>query len=284
MSFLTAFPFALILGWWVFDLQVHWQSRPEYQFGWVVLLLVGFLAWDRWPSRPASDSPRVWLGILLALAAMPCVLLAELYKQGVGTTPTSSMLLSIGCTLFVAALVLAQHGASTLRHFIFPLLFLFVAVPIPKIVWNPVVLGLQGLITTLNVETLKLMGIPAQQLGNVIRLPNCTVGVDEACSGVRSLQSCVMAALFIGDQTLRFAGSRIVLFVVGIGLALIGNFARSLYLSTTAHRAGPEALHNVHDAAGWSILLFTAVGLALFAWFLSRVEKAAQTEETADGR
>ncbi len=212
----------------------------------------------------------------------PCVLLAELYKHGVGSTPSSSMLLSIGCTLFLAGLVLALEGPLTLRHFLFPLLFAFVAVPIPKIVWNPIVLGLQGLITTLNVETLKLIGVPAQQLGNVIRLPNCTVGVDEACSGVRSLQSCIMAALFIGDQSLRLRSSRIVLFVVGIALAITGNFGRSLYLSLTAHRGGPEALHHVHDTAGWSILGFTAVGLGLFAWALATAEKTVAEDPTSE--
>jgi hypothetical protein len=41
-----------------------------------------------------------------------------------------------------------------------------VAVPIPKILWNPIVLGLQNFITMLNVETLKLIGIPAIQQAN----------------------------------------------------------------------------------------------------------------------
>lgn len=266
----------LIGGWWVYDLQFHWRDRPEYEFGWVVLLLVGFLAFDRWPSRPKTDAPRPGLGILLAFIGTPFVLLAELYKYGVGSTPSSSMCLSIGCALFLMALTLAQYGPRTFRHFLFPLLFMFVAVPIPKIIWNPVVLGLQGFITFLNVQALKLLGIPAQQLGNVIRLPNCSVGVDEACSGVRSLQSCIMAALFIGDQVLRLRASKVFLFVAGIVLAVIGNFGRSLYLSMTAHQGGPEALHKIHDTAGWSILAFTAIGLGAIAWLTSKVEKQVQ--------
>ncbi len=39
----------------------------------------------------------------------------------------------------------------------------------------------------MTVTTLVWFGIPAVQMGNVIQIPTGTVGIDEACSGVRSL-------------------------------------------------------------------------------------------------
>jgi exosortase len=210
----------------------------------------------------------------------PFVLLAELYKNGVANTPAASFSLSIGCFLFLAAIMLNTYGRATFRHFLFPLLFLFVAVPLPKLLWNPIVLGLQGLITGWDVAALRLMGIPASQQANVILLPNCVVGVDEACSGTRSLQSSIMAALFIGDLTLKRRSSKVVFFLAGVGLAIMGNFLRSFYLSLTAHQRGLEALEGVHDAAGWSILVFTACGLMGMAWLMGRWEKFAQTPLT----
>lgn len=256
----------------------------EYQFGWIVVLLAGYLFWERWPTRPGYDRtvPR-WIPIVLVLLAVPCVLVAELYKQAVASTPSSSFALSIGCTLFILANALHLHGWPATRHFLLPLLFLFVAVPLPKIFWNPIVLGLQNLITTLNVETLNLVGIPAVQHANVIQLPKAVVGVDEACSGVRSLQSSVMAAVFIGDLMLRRAGAKLGLFAVGVALALVGNFLRSFYLCLTAHWHGSKALESAHDTTGWSILAFTAGGLALAAWMTSVFERRIRQRVRASG-
>jgi exosortase len=128
------------------------------------------------------------------------------------------------------------------------------------------------LVAAANVEILRILGIPAVQMGSAIRLPACTVGIDEACSGVRSLQSAIMATLFLGHITLRAASLKIALIAAGVALAVIGNLGRSLFLSYTANTKGLEALHQVHDTAGLGILLFTAAGVALVAWLFSQIE------------
>jgi exosortase len=174
---------------------------------------------------------------------------------------------------FASAILLHGLGRRTFMHFLFPLCFLFVAVPIPKLVWNPLVLSLQSILAAVDVELLKTIGIPAVQQGTTIRLANCVVGIDEACSGVRSLQSSMMAALFIGSLVLRRGTSRLWLVVSGVFLALFGNLIRSLILSLAAERGGGAALTRVHDGAGWAILGVTAVGVALCSWLLSRWER-----------
>ncbi len=275
-------PGLLILGWWLYDLQYQWRALVDYQYGYMVAVLAAYLVWERMPARPLEDEPApAWLSGSLVFLGAPLVLFAELYKRGVAPTPMASFMLSIGCVLFMSAFLLAGFGRRTWWHFFFPLMFMFVAVPLPNFLWSPVVNTLRGGITTMDVETLKLLGVPAVQLGNVIRLPTCEVGVDEACSGVRSLQSSIMAALFIGDLVFRRTSSRVLFLGAGILLALLGNFLRSLYLSFVAHRHGIDALHSVHDAAGWSILAFTAIGLILCAWGVTRLESglAARVEE-----
>ena len=273
LPMLWLLPVAIVCAWWVNDLRHQWASLVEYHFGWIVVMLVGYLVWERWPTRPLQDEPASFgPNLLMAAAGSVCVATGELYRIGIARTPSSSMALSIGCALFVAALVRGVHGQRTLRHFLFPLLFFFIAVPIPKIIWNPIVLGLQTFVAILNVEALGLLGIPAERHAHVIQLPNGTVGVDEACSGVRSLQSSIMVALFIGDLTLRRTGWKVFFALGGIALAIAGNFARSLYLSTTAYRHGTEALKAIHDTAGWSVLAFTACGLVLLAMLVGRLE------------
>ena len=271
----------LVAAWWIRDLSCQWSSLVEYRFGPIVVMLAAYLVWERWPTRPAHDEPASFRpSLALAALGFCCVLVAELYRIGIARTPTSSMLLSIGCASFIAAQLLSIWGRQTLLHFLFPLLFFFIAVPIPKFFWNPVVLGLQTFVAMLNVEALRLMGIPAERFAHVIQLPNTRVGVDEACSGVRSLQSSIMAALFVGDLTLRKTGWKMVFLVGGVVLAVAGNFFRSFYLSLTAYRHGDAALKAVHDTAGWSVLAFTAVGVVLLAMLVSRLDRLTSATTT----
>ncbi len=269
-------PSAFILFWWLYDLQFQWRTLVDYHYGWLVVLLAGYLFLERWPTRPLNDQPApLWFCTFLVIAGTPLVLAAELYKQAIANTPAASFTLSLGCALYLMANLLYLGGWLVFRHFLFPLLFVILAVPLPAILWNPIVVNLQEFVATLNVQTLNLGGIPASQQASVIRLPNCVVGIDEACSGVRSLQSSVMAALFIGDLTMKKWRSRLAFLIVGVLLALVGNFLRSLYLSTIAYHRGSGALAEVHDTAGWSVLAFTAGGLIVTAYFAARLENAS---------
>jgi len=268
-------PIIFIVGWWVYDLHFQWRALVEYRYGWLVVMLAGYLVWERWHNIPPDDQPAsLWLCFLLVLLGTPFVLASDLSRQGIANSPAASFALSIGCVLYLAANILYLRGWKTMRFFLFPLFFVFLAVPLPTIIWEPVILGLQRAIVTLNVEMLSLVGIPAAQHANVIQLPHCVVGVDEACSGIRSLQSSIMASLFIGYLTLARTGTRLAFFVAGVFVALTGNFLRSFYLSLTAHKRGIEALHGAHDTAGWSILIFTVVSLIAIAWLAGKCEKS----------
>ena len=77
---------------------------------------------------------------------------------------------------------------------------------------------------------------------------------------------------------------RLILFGAGVILAIVGNIGRSLYLSLMAHWRGMDAIEKVHDAAGWSVLAFTAAGVVLLSWMISRAEKAVQTAAAAQAQ
>ena len=90
-------------------------------------------------------------------------------------------------------------GNSWLRHFTFPILFFLVAVPWPTSLEQIVIQGLMRIDALINVEILTAIGIPAVQLGNVIEVGSGFVGIDEACTGIRSLQATFMVSLFLGE-------------------------------------------------------------------------------------
>jgi exosortase len=265
-------PAWLAVLWLVSRVRWVWNEQPEMQFGWIVLMLAAYLIWESWESRPPTAPRPGWLGPTLGALALGLIAVVQVYQAAFGTNAASLCGHALGTVLLATANLHLVFGPPGVRRFLFPFLFLLVAMPMPSAIHGPVTSHLQGLVATFNVETLNLLGIPAQRIGSLIQLPNGTVGVNEACSGIRSLQSSVMATLFIGHLSLHSNLLRTLLFLGGIATAVTGNILRSLYLSLTAHTHGLASVDKVHDAAGWSILVFTAVGVGLLAWYLGRIE------------
>ncbi len=59
--------------------------------------------------------------------------------------------------------------------------------------------GLMQAATELTVAAFNLFQIPAVQHGNLIEVRTGLLGMDEACSGIRSLQATFMVSLFLGE-------------------------------------------------------------------------------------
>lgn len=268
-------PAWLVVAWVAAKASWFWERNPEMQFGWIVLLLSGYLIWEAWETRPAMklgwNPGSVLLGVIGCLA----LFVTQLYQAAYGLTAASMSGLGFGMICIVTSNLLYVFGWPGVRRFIFGFLFFLIALPIPSVIYSPIVGGLQTKVASVTVETLNLIGIPAQRVGSLIHLPAGTVGIDEACSGIRSLQSTVMATLFIGYLTLKQFGFQAALLVSGVCLAIFGNLVRAFYLSYTANAHGIEAIQKTHDAAGWSILLFTAIGVSLLAWLFNKAEKFA---------
>jgi exosortase len=191
-----------------------------------------------------------------------------------GETTVSVFLLGCSMLTIMAGNADWVFGYPGFRSLGFSIGFLVFALPLPETLYQPVVSGLQKSVAAVTVDLLKLIGIPAHQSGTVIQLSHAVVGIDEACSGIRSLQSTLMATFFIGHLTLRRTGSKTILLLAGVLLAILGNVGRSFFLSYTAQTRGIESLKGMHDAAGWSILAFTATSVACSARLLCLLERS----------
>ena len=260
------------MAWLVSKAQWFWNHRPDLQFGWVVLILCGYLLWEAWEQRPPLTLRGNFWVVVLGATGLSLLFLVQIYQAAFGMNAATLTGTALGTMLLVAANLNYAFGLMGVRHFGFGFAFLLIALPMPSSVHAFVVNGLQAKVATMNVEVLNLIGIPAQQVGSLIQLPNCTVGIDEACSGIRSLQSTVMATLFIGYLTLKNRALQVLLLGSGIGLAIFGNLVRSFFLSYTANSKGTQVLEAYHDSAGWSILAFTAVGVMVMSWLFHKLE------------
>src|SRR5207244_11577085 len=116
------------------------------------------------------------------------------------------------------------------RHFAFPIGFFFVAVPWVTPMEAPIIQGLMRVIAALASETANLFGTPARLEGNLIRVSTGLVGVNEACSGVRSLQTALMIGLLFGELKRLSILRRIALVAGATAIALTANFCRAVFL------------------------------------------------------
>jgi len=112
--------------------------------------------------------------------------------------------------------------------------------------------GLQAGVTGVVLAVLHFFGIAAVQHGNIIQLTRLSVGVEEACSGVRSLISCVYAGFFFSATLVRRPGARALLIILAAPLAITMNLLRSLTLTLLA-QGGVEIGGLWHDVTGYKI-------------------------------
>jgi exosortase len=250
----------------------EWSLNAQYSYGLLVPLLCVMLASRRWPDRPAPHAPgrrgRIWATCALAAAAVVLAALQPMVVSNADWRVVPALAAIAGVTMTLCVIYFLG-GTPWLRHFAFPVLFFLVAVPWPRPQESAIMSWLMSHNTGLCVEALHWMGYAAEQRGNLIAIPGSLLGVEEACSGIRSLQSGIMVALAVGEFFRLSAASRVFLFLLGLGAALAGNALRSLTLSIAACRSGTGAVESIHDGTGLAVLAGASLLVLLAARLLA---------------
>ena len=170
-------------------------------------------------------------------------------------------------------------GKAWLRHFAFPVAFIFIAVPWPTALEAPVIQGLMRVVARVAAETAMLLGTPAQVEGNLIRVSNGLVGVNEACSGIRSLQTSLMIGLLFGELKRLPVLRRVALVAGAVAIALFANFLRAVFLVMVAATKNISEVSRWHDIAGYTIIAVVFVGTMGLAYLLGRSQARDRTSE-----
>jgi len=181
-------------------------------------------------------------------------------------------------------LIFLVGGLPWLRHFAFPFIFFLVAVPWPMRAEQMVVQDLMRAVSAINVAFLNIAGIPALQHGNVIEVGSGLIGIEEACSGVRSLQATLMISLFLGELYSFSIMRRVLLIIAGALLAFICNIVRTAILVWIGAQRGPNSIEAWHDPAGLTILLVCLFGLWLLSLLIRRRLPASSAPPGIDGQ
>jgi len=243
----------------------QWWDDANYSHGFLVPLFSGVLVW-RQRARLRALAPR---GSVLGLP----VLLGGLGLLVLGDLGSENFLLRSSLIIILAGLVLFHLGPGVFRIVLFPLSFLFFMVPLPGVVFYAVTFPLQRLAAEQAAWVLDLLGVPVLLDGNVIHLSQISLGVTEACSGIRSLIS-LLAAAVAGAYLLLPSGWAMAVSVASaVPITILANVGRVVTTGLIGQWVGVEyAAGFFHEFAGLVVYLF-AVGCLVGVHSLTRLTR-----------
>lgn len=233
-----------------------WATSETFAHGFVVLPITLWLVW-RIRHRLRMLTPRPAPIVLPLIAAAGMLWL-------VGESGAVNVLSQLG---FVSMLVLAVPailGLRVARAIMFPLGFLFFAVPIGDFLLPT----LMDRTADFTVEALRASGVPVYREGLLMILPNGRWSIVEACSGVRYLIASLMVGTLFAYLNYRSNRRRWAFAGVAIAVPVVANWLRAYmivmlgYLSDNRLAAGVD-----HLIYGW---VFFGVVMLLMFWIGAR--------------
>jgi len=240
----------------------HWSAVADYSHGFLVAPLALYFAWERRRDLQRAAIRPSWWGLLpLALGSLALMI----GRLGVELT---AMRVSFVLTLIGLQILLL--GRDVFRILLFPMLFLFLMVPLPQSLVNVVAFPLQLVAADFAVETLHLLQIPALREGNIIHLAETQLFVAEACAGLRSLMALGTLAVVFAYFFRKNPIERVIIVLSAIPIAIFVNAFRVALTGYLAHHMGSAPAQGlIHETEG--VLTFgLAFSLLLIeAWLLS---------------
>ena len=250
-----------------------WGARPEYADRFLILLGA---AWIAWVNRRTAPAGRLRIGFAIPLALLAGVLIpiaAFLQTQAAGGRTVLLWLDAVALVFGAASLLLADGGWPRLRHFSFPLIFPFFALPLPSRVLGPLQNLLQEATTSIAARVLPLVGLPVRRLesGFVLKLAAGDLSVAEECSGVQSLTALTALAAFVAHRSGFGPGRGLALTLIAVPVVVIVNAIRVVLSGLIQEWAGPHYIRGEwHDALGFALILLGLAGIVGMARALGR--------------
>jgi exosortase len=236
------------------DLVAQWWEDDNYSHGFLVPFFTAYLIWQRRADLRALPIRSSALGWPVLVAGVGMLVLGDVGAE--------NFLLRSSLIVILAGLVLVHLGTPVFRAVAFPLAFLFFAVPLPAILFYKVAFPLQGLAAQNSAWALDILGVPVLLDGNVIHLSRLSLGVVEACSGIRSLISLLALAVAWAYLTLPSTLAMAVLIAAAVPITIVANAARIVLTGLIGQSLGMEYAQGFfHTFSGWVIFVFAFVCL-----------------------
>lgn len=228
-----------------------WATLPSHAHGYVVLLVVAYLLWNKRAQLqqvPCIPSLKglVFLNILGVAALL-------------GSMTSVAALVQFAIVFMMFGAVWAVAGDRAARVSLGPMSFLLFAVP----VGHEVLPLLMNWTADATVAALRESGVPVYQEGRNFVIPSGRWSVVEACGGIRYLMTSIFIGAFFAYLTYTRPLKRLLFMVWAVIMPLVANWIRAYVIVMVAHLTGNEwGLGMSHLALGWVIF-----GVAIFVTF-----------------
>jgi exosortase len=161
------------------------------------------------------------------------------------------------------------YGTQAFRVGLFPVVLLFLMVPIPDFLLERVILWLQTGSAEVSYATFQMVGIPVSRTGFLFSLPGVTI---EVGSGIRSSLALLIISLLAGHLFLQAAWTKAVFTLATFPLLIVKNGIRIVTLSLLSIYVDPRFLAGrLHRNSG---ILFFLLVLALLLPLLRLLQKS----------
>jgi exosortase len=236
------------------DLVLTWWRDPDFSHGFLVPIFAGYLVWVKRSALLNKKPVLSWSGIAVVAAGL-VVLFLGIYGASVFAARVSLVIVLTG-------LVQCFGGWPLVKTLRFTLLVLFLAIPLPAIIFNQIALPLQFFTSKLASHLLPYFGVPVLREGNVIELATMKLEVAEACSGIRSLVTLFTLAVFYGYFLEKSFLRRAILALSSIPIAITANAVRIFGTGLCVQYWGPDkAMGFFHEFSGWVMFVVSLASL-----------------------
>ena len=242
----------------------QWWQNPDYLHCFLVPVVAGYLLWHR--RDLLSAGPRLgnsW-GLLLLAVAVAMRWAAEYFYYG---TLDRLALLPLA-----AGLAVLWAGLGGLRWAWPSVLFLVFMIPVPGTLAGIASQPLQRVGTLVSTYLIQVLGIPAVSQGNVSMLRDSSIGVVEACSGLKMMMlfaAICVAAIFL----MRLRGiDKVAILLSAVPIAVVANVFRITLTAVLHEMVSHELADRVfHDLAGFLMMPLAMALVFLETWLLEHL-------------
>lgn len=242
-----------------------WRFGEYYEYGWYVPPIAAFFLFRRWQGRATEKLRPVhggWMAVL-AVLIFP-MLLGIRALAGFDPSWRPPLLLQTALVVAVTHGLLFLRGGRRLTLEMAPVtVFALSAIPYPFTLEQKLIAQLTDAVVHASAGLFNLIGRPVEMIGTKLASLGTEVEVTEGCSGIRSLQSLLMAGLFFGELFLLRPRQRMALLAVTAAVVMAVNIGRVMALAQVRFDHGEHAFEAAHDQIG-QIAFFISAAI-LFA-------------------
>ncbi len=217
-----------------------WTNTETYTHGPLVPLISAWLVW-RIRKSVGAIAPQfsVW-GVVLMLGAATVWALADIVQVSAAR--------HFAVLTLLVGVVIAVLGTHVARAVMFPLAFLYFAVPFGDFLTEP----MMEQTADFTVAALQWTGIPVYREARHIQVPSGSWAVVEACSGTRYLIASVMLGALFSYLFYRSTKRRILFMLAAIVIPIVGNWVRAYLIVMVGHITNNKyGLGADHVLFGW---------------------------------